>query len=58
MTCENDNDMKWHDKMVYDNLVRAVLATLAAACWTPPHPILPGCDRGQLQQLFTHKNQF
>ena len=32
----NDNDMKWHDRMTNDNLVYAVLATLAAACWTPP----------------------
>ncbi len=30
--------MKWHDSMINDNLVRAVLATLAAACWTPPPP--------------------
>ena len=27
----DDNDMKWHDRMTYDNLVLAVLATLAAA---------------------------
>ncbi len=32
----NDNDMIWHDRMTYDNLVYAVLATLAAALLDPP----------------------
>ncbi len=34
----NDNDMKWHDRMINDNLVLAVLATLAAAYRAPPPP--------------------
>ena len=33
---KNDDDMKWHDWMTNDNLVHAVLASLAAADQTPP----------------------
>ncbi len=54
----NDDDMKWHVWMTNDNLVYAVLATLAAAAQTPPHPKTRGCDWGQLKQHFTHQNQF
>ena len=51
---QNDNDIKWHDWMTYDNLVLAMLATLTSACWTPP--MLPDCDRGPRLQHLTHYN--
>ena len=52
----NDNDMKWHDRMTNDNLVLAVLATLAAATGPHPHPTFPRCDRGPPLQQLTHYN--
>ena len=35
---QNDNDMKWYDTKTYDNLVPAVHAALADACWNPNPP--------------------
>ncbi len=43
---QNDNDMKWHDRMTYDDFSAWLVHAALDAAWQTPHPpMLPGCDR-------------